>query len=86
MARELEEVADILYTMLIDEIGFHEVPFHYFSLPTLYMIADRAELSKKQIDSVNRRLRNYGSILLVGRKRAVVITKEHYRKWKKRMQ
>ena len=80
MARKLEEVADILYTMLNDEIAFHEAPFHYFSLPTLYVIADRVKLSKKQIDSVNRRLRNYGSILIVNRKKAVVITKEHYRK------
>lgn len=86
MARKLEEVADIIYTLLNDEIVFHEEPIHYFSLPTLYMIADRVELSKKQIDSVNRRLRNYGSILFVNRKNAVVITKEHYRKLQRRRQ
>ena len=85
MARDLEEVADILYVILNDNIKYFEVPYAYFSRTTLDLIADRNNLTQKQIGFLKHRLKELNSVLCINESRAILMTDKHYRKLAKRV-
>lgn len=84
MPREIQEVADILYVILNDNIKYFDVPVTRISNSTLNMIADRNQLTLKQLDFIKYRLSEYDSVLLPSKEYITLMTSEYYRKLKKR--
>lgn len=86
MARNLEEVADILFVILNDNIKYFEIPYACFSKTTLSLITDRNDLTPKQIGFLKHRLKEFNSVLVIKESTAILMTDKHYRKSVKRAQ